>query len=318
MYNKEQALKEHLAKPIIVGDGVDFIFEYTTEKTEQVGRGKLKKWETVLLDVTHNGSGTVEEIRETDEHGLLYKVDTGSTRFPSEVKLVEKGYGKWVKAEWCTPSTFAIGYNPFTKVLPRINFMKQDIEQLITRTGYGRRSSSFDVLDYTNFSEKEFEGCTYGGVNFDPYVLDKEGNKVYYQRGLVWSLEQKQLLINSIYNGAEIGKFIFKYHSWNNIMAQVKETGHGYNYDMVDGKQRINALLDFIHNKFTDTNGNYWSDFSEKAQRKFLNYNNLTIGEMEENTKDSEILMVFNMINDTGIPMSKEHLNFVQSIQTKE
>lgn len=316
-FNKPQAIQEHLAKPIEVGNGVVFEFNYDVTVTETEGRGKNKKEVKLTKTYHHKGQGVVEVIENHPEHGLIYQVDTGSVRFPDGVKLKSSYGDKWVKAEWCRQSTFYIGYNPFPKDELRIEFYKQDIEQLIcSRVGLGRRSDDLSTQEYKTIdkpTEKHY-GCTYGGVNFDPYVTDANGNKQYYQRGLVWDLKQKQLLIESIYNGIEIGKFIFKYHSWESIEKQMSETGHGYSWDCVDGKQRLNALMEFVQSKFPDFEGNFWEDFSEQAKRKFLRFNGLAIGELPEKAKDQDILRSFLTINHTGTPMSEEHINHVKQI----
>ena len=37
--------------------------------------------------------------------------------------------------------------------------------------------------------------------------------------------------------------------------------------DLVDGKQRLNAIVDFVQDKYTDSFGNYYSDLSEKYKQ---------------------------------------------------
>ena len=56
------------------------------------------------------------------------------------------------------------------------------------------------------------------------------------QRGLVWDSKKKSLLIHSMLSGYPIPPF---YAAKNDDK-----------YDMLDGKQRINAIADFIAGKF--------------------------------------------------------------------
>jgi hypothetical protein len=194
------------------------------------------------------------------------------------------------------------------------------VESLFFSGGYGRLDDTYDlvstkIIDGKSPGDKELLGKTYGGLNFDPSVVDATGKRVFYQRGHVWTLEQKQLLIHSIYNGIEIGKFIFKYNSWASIVDQIKRIGHGYDRDCIDGKQRYNALLEFVQNKFPDEFGNYYKDLSANAQHKFLEYNNLAVGELQETATDADIITTFLTLNFTGTPMSKEHIEYVQSIR---
>jgi hypothetical protein len=146
-------------------------------------------------------------------------------------------------------------------------------------------------------------------------VIDADGKKQYYQRDLIWTLEQKQLLIASIYNGIEIGKFLFRYRSWAKINEGILKDGHGYHWECVDGKQRFFAILHFVQNKYPDSHGNYWNDLAPKAQSHICNYHNLSYGEMGENAKDSDVIETFLTMNFSGTPMSPEHIAFVQSFK---
>jgi len=65
-----------------------------------------------------------------------------------------------------------------------------------------------------------------------------------YQRlGGLWKKEQKQLLIDSILNGFDIPKFYFQF-------MPPKYDGNFYNYAIIDGKQRIEAIMGFLHDEF--------------------------------------------------------------------
>lgn len=81
-----------------------------------------------------------------------------------------------------------------------------------------------------------------------------------------------------------------------------------------DGKQRLNCLMDFFENKFPGSNGNYWKDFSKPAQRFFKGRNCLTFYFLRENCSDEKVRRAFLNVNFTGVPMSKEHIEFVKSI----
>ena len=57
-----------------------------------------------------------------------------------------------------------------------------------------------------------------------------------YQRGQVWSLEKKQLLIDSLLNNYDIPKI---------YLNRTKKKGL-YDYEVADGQQRLHALWDFV------------------------------------------------------------------------
>lgn len=117
-----------------------------------------------------------------------------------------------------------------------------------------------------------------------------------------------------MYNWIEIGKIVFRYRSWSQLSQEMKETGHGYNWECIDGKQRINTILEFIQGKFADLSGNYWNDLSSVAQSHILNYDRVAFAKLEENTTDADVIRVFLTLNFTGVPMSMDHIKFVQSI----
>ena len=84
--------------------------------------------------------------------------------------------------------------------------------------------------------------------------------------------------------------------------------------DVVDGKQRIGALLDFVNDKFPDLHGNYYSDLSNKAQHKFLNSDVISYASLGESATDEDVIETFLMVNFTGKIMSQEHIDYVKEI----
>ncbi len=98
-------------------------------------------------------------------------------------------------------------------------------------------------------------------------------------------------------------------------LRRMKEQGHELAWlDVVDGKQRINAIIDFINNKFPDSYGNYYQDFSKSAQHKFTNHQLFSYSELPENIEDEYVLKQFLRLNFSGVPQSKEHLDYVKSL----
>ena len=155
-------------------------------------------------------------------------------------------------------------------------------------------------------------------TNFNPYIYDKEGKKVYYQRPLVWSLKDKQLLIESIYEGIDCGKVIVRMRSWKYLEAlSLTDETELFFRDVVDGKQRLNAVVSFINDEFVDLHGNNYSDLSATAQHLFTNNQLFSYAEMPESTKDEEVIEQFLKLNFTGVQQSEEHLNYVKSIKNK-
>lgn len=69
----------------------------------------------------------------------------------------------------------------------------------------------------------------------------------YQRHSRLWRRTQKQLLIDSILNGLDIPKFYFQF------MPPRIENLY-YNYAIIDGKQRIETILEFINNEFPLSN----------------------------------------------------------------
>jgi hypothetical protein len=303
---KEEQIEVKKLKPIEVGDYVQVKTTFAKEVKKEVGKGKNKTWLIENIESEFKTQGTVQEIRDDK-----FVISTSSIRVPLELKgLVDTSYDRSNQRIIVDKSivfhTFMdCGVNPFGKEKRRITFYNSDIQSLLWKMGYDRDGIRKE-------SERDWQK-----INFDPYVVDSDGNKQHYQRGLVWTLEQKQLLIDSIYNDIEIGKFLLRYNAWSRMEKDELEIGTMYSFDCVDGKQRLNTILEFVQDKFPDSNGNLWSDLSGYAHRRFLNYGNLSLGELPESATDEDVIDNFLTLNFTGVPMSKEHLEYVKTIKMK-
>lgn len=70
----------------------------------------------------------------------------------------------------------------------------------------------------------------------------------YQRMGNIWGKTQKQLLIDSVINGFDIPKLYFHFMPQNS-------TNSIYNYGVIDGKQRLEAIFDFVQDKFPLSEG---------------------------------------------------------------
>jgi len=81
----------------------------------------------------------------------------------------------------------------------------------------------------------------------------------YQRNGDLWPLEKRQLLIDSIINRYDIPKFYF-----HKLDRQSRKSGH--TYSVIDGRQRLEAIVQFIDNKFPlGDEFNYLEDNSVRA-----------------------------------------------------
>lgn len=82
---------------------------------------------------------------------------------------------------------------------------------------------------------------------------------IYQRYGNIWSPEKKKLLIDTIINGFDIPKFYFNYFvEENNILNPTKAI-----YAVIDGKQRLQVILDFMNDKFALDNEFVFYEMSE-------------------------------------------------------
>ncbi|MDD5151114.1 MAG: DUF262 domain-containing protein, partial [Flavobacterium sp.] len=165
--------------------------------------------------------------------------------------IAPQDYKKW---------TFNIGANPFSEY---------DFEKNIKYVNFNIESILLSMRVIDNGKSR---------INWNPSIVNREGNKIEFQRGFCWSLEQKQLLINSIYKRTHIGSILVKKY-WNDEVGDIS-------FDIVDGKQRLNAIIEFYNNVYPDTFGNYFRDLSDKAQYEFNDFCKLTYGEISESVTD--------------------------------
>lgn len=125
-----------------------------------------------------------------------------------------------------------------------------------------------------------------------------------YQRDYVWNEKDKEELLESIFNGIDIGKFIFLY------LPYKSPTSLGY--EIVDGKQRLSTLKDFFENKIK-FKGLYFHELSRYDRMHFENYP-ISLAELREGTSKKQILKLFIRINTFGKVMDKKHIEKVQEM----
>lgn len=108
-----------------------------------------------------------------------------------------------------------------------------------------------------------------------------------YQRGNVWSKAQKALLIDSIMRGFDIPK----------IFLRKLPDGSPHLFDVIDGKQRLTAIWQFVTDDFPllvkgdpfpevgDLGGKRWSELPDNARDR-LQFTSMTISKIEDASED--------------------------------
>ena len=131
-----------------------------------------------------------------------------------------------------------------------------------------------------------------------------------YQRNLVWSLEQKQSFIKSLFNKRTKVTPTF--------LINPNKVKDGY-YEVLDGKQRISTILEFVKGGFA-VEGFYFNDLSLKDIIRFktvpfvyktIKYYDKKIGETEMPLKSK--IELFLQVNEYGEHVSQEHLEKIKN-----
>ena len=161
---------------------------------------------------------------------------------------------------------------------------------------------------------------------FEPSVLTTSLKRVYqwykdkqvdlnpiYQRDLVWTQEQKEhYLINLFESRASIEPTVVQYYE--------ADTNNEI-YEVLDGKQRLSTLFDFIDNKIS-VNGLYFKDLHDADQKFLMNHDvkyRRIISEKDSGDLDIKTkLQLFYEINLYGTKMSDEDLERVQTLLNVE
>jgi hypothetical protein len=141
------------------------------------------------------------------------------------------------------------------------------------------------------------------------YGIDLEPE---YQRGNIWSDEQRYDLIESVFRNIDIGKFAVIKRPWGpdgNKPLTPKL------YEMLDGKQRLTALFDFYTGRFK-YRGKYYYELHPRDQGHFKHYT-ISYAESSPLTKEQKY-RYFLKLNVTGSPVAKEHLDKVRRMWENE
>lgn len=129
-----------------------------------------------------------------------------------------------------------------------------------------------------------------------------------YQRELVWTLNQKQDYVTNLFNGmAEIRPTILLYYEGKKDV-----------YEVLDGKQRLTTLFQFIDNEFAiivDGEDVYFNDLVDTDKKFILNHNvywtRIMSFKVLEPIALEDKLTLFLEKNYLGTRMSDEQINKV-------
>lgn len=116
----------------------------------------------------------------------------------------------------------------------------------------------------------------------------------FYQRGLVWSLEQKVALIDSICSGLALPALYIREYDYSS---------HKKYQEVLDGKQRISTIIEFMADGFEYRGVKY----SEWGRGDKIDFRMTTIGVvLLVDITDAQAVDVYNRLNFNGTPHTEE------------
>lgn len=140
---------------------------------------------------------------------------------------------------------------------------------------------------------------------FDMYADNELSFNPCYQRGLVWSKEQKELFIKALLKG--IVRLTPTY-VFNGFSSDTKL------YEVLDGKQRLTTLLEFVRNEFT-VDGVYYKDWGCEDVKAF--HKLPLVYTLVDGFDDKDLTLVlkvelFLQLNSYGEAVDKAHLEMIK------
>lgn len=128
------------------------------------------------------------------------------------------------------------------------------------------------------------------------------------QRGFIWKTAQKQEFILSLFKELVIPP----------VSIIIDDSDSEYVYQVIDGKQRIKSILDFIDNSFPVIVNDfeiYFDDLDRPSKTSFLHKPLLGLVMFSNNEvdplSDQQKIQWFNYINFTGTPQDKKHKEYL-------
>lgn len=274
---------------------------------EQKATRKAKKdWDTITstLEATLEDCKQRRNVLPTVFYEVGDRVRYGNWDWSGVLEVCENGlYYKLFSVTWNTGRNvrdhgdWKIHYEVWHHFQPYITREENDSRDIFTQDDdihiqYQQRDM-YSLLNYY----------------FNRYGIDLEPE---YQRGNVWTPEQKVKLIDSIYHNVDIGKFAIIKRNWG---SNSNEPAQPQLYEMLDGKQRLTALIEFFTGQFK-YKGKYYHELCWTDKNQFKNYH-ISVAETSPLT-NAQKYRYFLKLNTTGTPVCKNHMERVAGMLQKE
>jgi len=126
-----------------------------------------------------------------------------------------------------------------------------------------------------------------------------------YQREYVWTQEDKDRYLDTLFAGRPLGNFIFVRHH------------DGQSDELLDGKQRLSTLLELVMSVLP-YRGVYWHEMSGEDRNTVLQRTAQYADLDSEQYTRADFYEIFLEVNRAGVPQTEEHLNHVRALLAAE
>lgn len=147
--------------------------------------------------------------------------------------------------------------------------------------------------------------------DFDVYLESKKKN---LQRELCWNQQQKESLIFTILRDQQVNSLVVV-----QIRNMAFNVNDNYQFKVIDGKQRLTTVFDYIDNKFSvniEGVDYFFKDLPEDCQKQILHFNfkwDVHHHYKDQPITDDTLISIFEDCNFLGTPQDKEHLNYLKA-----
>lgn len=159
--------------------------------------------------------------------------------------------------------------------------------------------------------KREEKGFSLGRLDIVDLYEWKNSNKLvyqtYFQRQFVWKEKDKRDLIDTIMQGFPIPAIFI-------CDAGTDFTSLSKRYNVLDGRQRLESIFEFLENRYT-YNGKIFSEFTEEEKKKILNYNITLIQMYIEPDDTKKIKEIFKRLNKNSYNLNKMEKQSTQLVE---
>lgn len=282
----------------------------TEEQKQQ--RAETRRKNKELKEIEEKKKTHEEYLKKSLKEARLYRNVNARRKFKVGQEVVLIGHN-WrdciIKEVLDNGNTYLIEYvyknnnygNPtFHKAEAYKNWSEiKEVNGKVSSESFQKKSSLHYNLSFSNRQVEDlFSKAYHFGVDMNPE----------YQRDYVWDEENKIALIDSMFKGIDIGKFVFIVKDYDTVNEPL--------FEVLDGKQRMTTILDFFNDGF-QYKGFYFSELKPEDQRYLSRYT-VSMAETKEELSNKEKYEYFLSLNISGVPQTEEQIKKVKKLLEKE